>query len=64
MEGMVIDDILSILSLIMVVVAGMVMAAYVGYQSGLRKKINTLTDGYITGLEEENQRLKSERAKN
>jgi hypothetical protein len=61
---MVIDDILSILSLVMVVVAGMVMAAYVGYQSGLRKKINALTDGYITGLEEENQRLKSERAKN
>lgn len=61
---MVIDDILGILSLVMVVVAGMVMAAYVGYQSGLRKKINALTDGYITGLEEENQRLKSERAKN
>ena len=61
---MVIDDILSILSLIMIVVAGMVIAMFVGYQYGLRKKIDALTDGYITGLEEENQRLKSERAKN
>ena len=49
--------ILSILFTISIMIIGM----YAGYMIGLRKKINTLTDGYVEDLELEVKRLKSER---
>lgn len=52
-----ISVILSILLNLSIMIIGM----YAGYMIGLRKKINTLTDGYVEDLELEVERLKSER---
>ena len=52
-----ISVILSVLMIICMTIVGM----YAGYIIGLRKKINTLTNGYVEDLELEVKRLKSER---
>ncbi len=52
-----ISVILSVLMIICMTIVGM----YAGYVIGLRKKINTLTNGYVEDLELEVKRLKSER---
>mgnify|MGYP007063398323 CR=1 FL=1 len=41
----------------------MVITLYAGFILGLRKKVDLMTDGYISGLEEENKRLRSEERK-
>lgn len=41
----------------------MMITLYAGFILGLRKKVDLMTDGYISGLEEENQRLRSEQRK-
>jgi len=41
----------------------MMISLYAGFVMGLKKKVDLLTDGYISGLEEENKRLRSEERK-
>ena len=57
------ENVISSLSSILIVFCLMMITLYAGFIVGLRKKVDLLTDGYISGLEEENQRLRSEQRK-
>ena len=52
---------ISVILSILVTMCIMIIGMYAGYMIGLRKKINTLTNGYVEDLELEVKRLKSER---
>tara|TARA_Y100000593_G_scaffold49281_1_gene92849 strand:- start:11 stop:193 length:183 start_codon:yes stop_codon:yes gene_type:complete len=57
------ENIISSLSSILIVFCLMMITLYAGFMVGLRKKVDLMTDGYISGLEEENKRLRSEQRK-
>lgn len=57
------ENVISSLSSILIVFCLMMITLYAGFILGLRKKVDLMTDGYISGLEEENQRLRSEQRK-
>ena len=57
------ESVINSLTSILVVFCLMMISLYAGFILGLRKKVDLLTDGYISGLEEENKRLRSEERK-
>jgi len=57
------ESVIDSLTSILVVFCLMMISLYAGFIMGLKKKVDLLTDGYISGLEEENKRLRSEKRK-
>ena len=57
------ESVIDSLTSILVVFCLMMISLYAGFIAGLRKKVDLMTDGYISGLEKENKRLRSEERK-
>tara|TARA_B100001250_G_scaffold222810_1_gene191057 strand:- start:184 stop:366 length:183 start_codon:yes stop_codon:yes gene_type:complete len=57
------ESVIDSLTSILVVFCLMMISLYAGFIVGLRKKVDLMTDGYISGLEKENKRLRSEQRK-
>ena len=57
------ESVIDSLTSILVVFCLMIISLYAGFIVGLRKKVDLMTDGYISGLEKENKRLRSEQRK-
>ena len=57
------ESVIDSLTSILVVFCLMMISLYAGFIVGLRKKVDLMTDGYISGLEKENKRLRSEERK-